>query len=222
MTGHTADMPRHRREPRLVAAARAAGVTDGRVLAAVAAVPRERFVPEDARSEASLDRPIPIGAGQTTSQPSLIAKMLAALELTGTERVLEVGTGYGYQAALLRHLAAEVWSIERYAGLAEHARRNLADRGLDDVEVVVGDGTQGLAEHAPYDAIVVSAAAAELPAALAHQLVEGGRLVAPVGREGAQEVVVYTVTGGELVELRRLTPVRFVPLVAGPLPLDAD
>ena len=215
-------MRRSSEDPHLVAAARAAGVTDPRVLDAVAAVPREAFVPAHARAEAQRDRPIPIGSGQTTSQPSLIAKMLAALELTGEERVLEVGTGHGYQTALLAHLAAEVWSIERFAGLAEQARHNLAAAGIAGIEVVVGDGTLGLEDQAPFDAIVVSAAARELPAALAGQLVEGGRMVAPVGPDGAQEVVVYTVRDGQLEELGRLTPVRFVPLVGGPLPPDAD
>lgn len=215
-------MRRHRKEPHLVAAARAAGVHDERVLAAVAAVPREGFVPAHARPEAPRDRPVPIGSGQTTSQPSLIAKMLAALALTGHERVLEVGTGHGYQTALLTHLAAEVWSIERFAGLAEVARANLADQGISGAEVVVGDGTRGLPEHAPFDAIVVAAAAEQLPEALGAQLVEGGRLVAPVGPDGAQEVVVYTRREGHLEELERLTPVRFVPLVGGPLPPDGQ
>lgn len=205
-----------------VAAARAAGVTDARVLAAVAAVPRERFVPSHAGSEATLDRPIPIGSGQTTSQPSLIAKMLAALELTGDERVLEIGTGHGYQTALLTHLAAEVWSVERYAGLAAQARRNLAEWGQGDAHIVVGDGTEGLEAQAPFDAIVISAAARELPAALGPQLAEGGRMVAPVGPDDGQQVVVSTRRDGQLVELERLTPVRFVPLVAGPLPPDED
>ena len=221
-TVHTGAMRRTRSEPHLVAAARAAGVTDERVLAAGAAVPREGFVPGHAHDEAQRDRPIPIGSGQTTSQPSLIARMVAALELTGDERVLEVGTGYGYQTALLAQLAGRVWSIERFAGLAERARENLSAAGVGDVEVVVGDGTLGLQEQAPFDAIVVSAAARELPTALAGQLVEEGRMVAPVGPDGAQQVVVYTVRRGELVEVERLTPVRFVPLVGGPLPRDTQ
>lgn len=179
-------------------------------------------MPSDAGSEALLDRPIPIGSGQTTSQPSLIAKMLAALELTGDERVLEIGTGHGYQTALLTHLAAEVWSIERYAGLAARARHNLAEWGQGDAEIVVGDGTEGLPGQSPFDAIVISAAARELPAALGPQLAEGGRMVAPIGPDGAQEVVVFTRRGGHLEELERLTPVRFVPLVAGPLPAEDE
>lgn len=199
----------------LVAAARRVGVVDARVLDAIAAVPRDRFVPPAARREASLDRPVRIGEGQTTSQPSLIAAMLAELELTGTERVLEVGTGFGYQTALLAHLAGEVHSMERVAGLATQARANLTSCGLGDVDVVVGDGTRGLPAHAPFDAIVVSAAADEVPAALGAQLTEGGRLIAPVGPPGAQEVWLYEGRSGSLVPLRRLTAVRFVPLVAG-------
>ena len=207
-------MRRRRSQEALLAAARRAGVTDRRVLDAVAAVPRERFVPPGAQSEAAIDRPIAIGSGQTTSQPSLIASMLAALELTGRERVLEIGTGYGYQTALLSHLAAEVFSIERLESLAVRAREHLAACGLDDVEVVVGDGTRGLPEAAPFDAIVISAAATEVPGALAGQLVEGGRLVAPVGPDGAQEVICYTARDGRLQDPRRLSAVRFVPLIA--------
>ncbi len=198
----------------LLAAARRAGVSDERVLAAVAAVPREHFVPPGAESEAALDRPIVIGSGQTTSQPSLIASMLAALELTGTERVLEIGTGFGYQTALLAQLAAEVYSIERIASLADRAREHLAACGIEGVEVVVGDGTRGLPEAAPFDAVVISAAAREVPSALASQVTDGGRVVAPVGPSGAQTVVRYTVRDGRLQDARRLTAVRFVPLIA--------
>lgn len=203
-----------RRRSLLVTAARQVGVDDERVLAAVGAVPRERFVPPGARREAQLDRPVGIGRGQTTSQPSLIAGMLAALELTGRERVLEVGTGFGYQTALLAHLASEVYSIERFEALASQARDNLAAAGIEGVHVVVGDGTRGLPDHAPFDAIVVSAAAAEVPAALADQLVDGGRLVAPVGPPGAQDAWLYERREGRLAPVRRLTAVRFVPLVA--------
>lgn len=207
-------MRRRRSEDTLVAAARRAGVTDERVLAALAAVHRERFVPPGAEREASLDRPIPIGSDQTTSQPSLIASMLAALELTGTERVLEIGTGFGYQTALLAHLAAQVYSIERLEPLAVRARAHLAACGLDDVEVVVGDGTRGLPAAAPFDAIVIAAAAAEVPEALVDQLTEGGRLVAPIGPPGAQQVVAYTARDGRLQDPQRLSAVRFVPLLA--------
>jgi protein-L-isoaspartate(D-aspartate) O-methyltransferase len=207
-------MRRRGSQQTLLAAARRAGVTDERVLAAVAAVPRERFVPPGAQSEAALDRPIVIGSGQTTSQPSLIAAMLAALELTGTERVLEIGTGFGYQTALLAHLAGEVYSIERIGSLAARAREHLVACGIEGVEVVVGDGTRGLPDAAPFDAIVISAAAREVPGALAGQVTEGGRIVAPIGPDGAQRVVCYTVRDGRLLEPRRLSAVRFVPLIA--------
>jgi protein-L-isoaspartate(D-aspartate) O-methyltransferase len=193
-------------------------VVDARVLAALAAVPRARFVASGARREVDLDRPLRIAAGQTTSQPSLVGTMLAELELDGSEKVLEVGTGSGYQAALLAHLAAEVHTVERHVTLAEQARSNLASLGLDAVDVVVGDGTLGLPGHAPYDAIVVAAAAPSVPEALVGQLREGGRLVAPVGPSDRQEVLVYERRGGALDLLRRSTAVRFVPLVADDAP----
>ena len=208
-------MRRRRSEPPLVAAARRAGVQDPRILDALAAVPRERFVPSDRRRDVDQDRPIGIAEGQTTSQPSLIAAMLQALELTPHDHVLEIGTGTGYQAALLSHLVAQVHTVERFARLAEAARRNLAACGIDNVEVVVGDGTKGLPEHAPYDAITIAAAAQELPNVLGEQLVDGGRLIAPVGRDGVQEVFVYRAEGGRLAQVRRLTSVWFVPLVPG-------
>ncbi len=200
-------------EPALVAAARRAGVTDPRVLAAVAAVPRAAFVPRSARRLVDEDRPIPIGEQQTTSQPSLIASMLASLHLDGHERVLEVGTGTGYEAALLSHLVAEVHTVERYASLVEQARQNLAGAGCTNVHVHVGDGTRGWPDAAPYDAIVVAAATAEVPAALAAQLIDGGRLLAPVGGSGGQELIRYVARDGHLYEDRRIVPVRFVPLV---------
>lgn len=176
-------------------------------------MPREDFLPPEARGEVDIDHPVPIGQGQTTSQPSLIAKMIEALELTGSERVLEVGTGFGYQAALLAHLAAEVYTIERFDDLAASARANLAACGLGDVVVVTGDGTRGLPAQAPFDGIIVAAAATEVPPVLAEQLADGGRLVAPVGPSGQQAVEVYEGRGGQLTRLKRLVGVRFVPLV---------
>lgn len=192
------------------------------MLEALAAVPRDRFVPAASRRAAAEDRPLPIGDGQTTSQPSLVAAMLAALELDGSERVLEIGTGPGYEAALLAYLAAEVHSVERVEPLAARARENLVACGLGRVDVVAADGTIGLPEHAPYDAIVIAAAAAEPPAALAEQLVEGGRLVAPVGPPERQTVVLYEARGGALSTVRRLDAVRFVPLVPDQGGADVD
>jgi protein-L-isoaspartate(D-aspartate) O-methyltransferase len=199
----------------LVAAARRAGVRDARVLDALAAVPRRTFVPPDDVRAADRDRPIAIGGGQTTSQPSLIAAMVAALELRGDERVLEVGTGFGYQTALLSRLAAEVYSIDRSATLVAQARENLHTAGIEGCVLAVGDGTQGWAEHAPYDAIVVSATAETIPPAYGQQLREGGRLVIPVGPRDASEVVLLRREGDGLRRVRRLTGARFVPLVAG-------
>jgi protein-L-isoaspartate(D-aspartate) O-methyltransferase len=196
-----------------VAAAERAGVRDPRVLAALAAVPRAAFVPGSHARDADRDQPLTIGHGQTTSQPSLVATMLAALELRGDERVLEIGTGTGYEAALLSHLAGQVYTIERIPRLAELARRNLADLGIGNVEVVVGDGTRGLPDRGPFDAVVIAAAADALPPGLAAQVAPGGRVIAPLGDRRLQQVVVHEQRDGALVPLRRTTRVRFVPLV---------
>jgi len=197
----------------LVAASASAGVTDPRVLDAVGSVPRARFVPPGFAGDAYLDRPIPIPHAQVTTQPSLVAKMVEVLELTGSERVLEIGTGQGWQSALLGRLAAEVWSVERWDDLAEVARANLAAHGTTNVEVVVGDGSEGLPAHAPYDAILVSAAFPQVPPPLATQLAERGRLVQPIGRGGDEDVVLFAKRGGVLHRIRTVTGARFVPLV---------
>ncbi|MFG1616151.1 protein-L-isoaspartate(D-aspartate) O-methyltransferase [Nonomuraea wenchangensis] len=197
----------------LVEVIRGMGMTDPRLLAAFAATPRDRFVPPRSAVRAQFDEPIPIGHGQPTSQPSLIAQMIDVLRLSGTETVLEIGTGYGYQTALLARLARRVYSLERHADLAEHARANLAGVGVTNVEVLVGDGTAGLPAHAPYDAVIVSAAAPSVPAPLASQLAEGGRLVMPIASEIADIVTLYTKRQGRLTRLRTLTPAQFVPLV---------
>jgi protein-L-isoaspartate(D-aspartate) O-methyltransferase len=199
----------------LVRAAERIGVRDQRVLEALRRVPREAFVPPGSERGAYVDAPVPIPHGQTTSQPSLIAAMIETLELTGDERVLEIGTGYGFQTALLAELAAEVHSIERFGELADAARANLEEAGYDNVHVVVGDGNQGLPEHAPFDAMVLSAATPQVPEALIDQLAEGGRLCAPIGGGGAEEVLVYRRTSEGLERDRRLTHARFVPLRRG-------
>jgi protein-L-isoaspartate(D-aspartate) O-methyltransferase len=187
-------------------------VADERVLAAVRDVPRELFVPEGLQADAWENVPLPIGQGQTISQPLVVARMCELLELRGDERVLDVGTGSGYHAALLARLAAHVWSIERHAALSAQAARNLAAAGVDNVTLAVGDGARGLAAQAPFDAINVAAAAgAAVPAALEDQLAPGGRLVAPV-QDGDQRLVVVRRTGGELTRTS-LERVRFVPLV---------
>jgi protein-L-isoaspartate(D-aspartate) O-methyltransferase len=197
----------------LVRAARHAGVHDERVLTAVADLPRTGFVPPEHVQSAHVDTPVPIPHDQVTTQPSLVAQMVAALELSGDEAVLEIGTGYGWQTALLARLAAEVWSVERFADLAEAARANLAAHGVVNAHVVVGDGTLGLPQRAPYDAIVVAAAFPEVPSPLVEQLIEGGHLVQPIGRGGRQEVMLFVKRDGAPVSLRVLTGARFVRLV---------
>ncbi|WP_246074846.1 protein-L-isoaspartate(D-aspartate) O-methyltransferase [Nonomuraea terrae] len=194
-------------------AIRAKGVTDPRLLAAVAATPRERFVPPPHAARAGLDEPIPIGHGQPTTQPSLVAEMVDALRLSGGETVLEIGTGYGYQTALLARLAGTVYTVERHADLADHARANLSALGVANAEVVVGDGTAGLPDLAPFDAIIVSAAATRVPDPLAEQLAEGGRLVMPITTALADMVTVYGKRGGRLLRRRSLVAANFVPLI---------
>jgi protein-L-isoaspartate(D-aspartate) O-methyltransferase len=197
----------------LVAAALAAGVRDEGVLDALRAIPRAAFVPEHLVGLADVDEPLPIPHGQVTTQPSLVAKMVEALALEGSERVLEVGTGYGWQTAILGRLAGHVYSVERYADLARTARESLARFGVQNVEVVVGDGSEGLHEHAPFDAVLVSAAFPSVPTPLAEQLADGGRLVQPIGRGGSEDVTLFQRKGGELVARRAVTGARFVPLV---------
>jgi protein-L-isoaspartate(D-aspartate) O-methyltransferase len=160
-----------------------------------------------------VDAPIRIPHDQVTTQPSLIASMVAALGLTGSERVLEVGTGLGFQTAILARLARQVVSVERFADLAEQARANLATAGLGRATVVVGDGTLGVPEHAPYQAIVVAAASPRIPPPLVEQLASGGRLVHPVGPGGHEQVTAFHKEAHRLVADARLTPARFVPLV---------
>ncbi len=197
----------------LVRVLRAQGIRDRRVLAAFRAVPRAEFVPSAADCLAYVDAPIRIPHGQVPTQPSLIAALVAALELSGRERVLEVGTGLGFQTAILALLAREVVSVERFADLAEQARANLAAAGLGHVTVVVGDGTLGVPEHAPYQAIVVAAAAPRVPGPLIEQLAPGGRLVHPVGPGGHEQVTAFRKEADRLVTDSELTPARFVPLV---------
>ncbi len=197
---------------RLVAAARAAGVRDERLLAAIAEVPRADFVPPESAGAAYGDRPIPIPHGQVTTQPSLVAQMVAALGLSGGEKVLEVGTGYGWQTALLARLAGTVWSIERWRDMAETARTSLERASVENARVVVGDGTQGLPAHAPFDAIVLTAAFRSVPPPLAEQLVEGGRLVQPIGPGGRDDVTLFEKREGGLVAVRVIVPAHFVRL----------
>lgn len=188
------------------------GVPDERVLAAMSRVPREQFVPDSVRAYAYADDALPIGQEQTISQPFVVATICSLLALDGFERVLDVGTGSGYQAAVLADLAAEVVTIERIQELAETARAALAAAGCRNVEVRVGDGSLGVPERAPFDAIAVAAATPTVPPALYEQLAEGGRIVVPRGSRDGQELVLVVRTADGPVE-RAVLPVRFVPLL---------
>jgi protein-L-isoaspartate(D-aspartate) O-methyltransferase len=189
------------------------GIGDRRVLDAMLRVPRHEFAPERYRDQAYEDHPLPIGEGQTISQPYIVARMLESLALTPTDKVLEVGTGSGYVTALLAELAAHIFSVERHAALADTARDLLGRMGYTNVRVIVGDGSQGFADCAPYDAIIVSAAAAAVPRALLEQLAEGGRMIIPVGPSDSQQLqLIRRENGQPRTALRELC--RFVPLVS--------
>jgi protein-L-isoaspartate(D-aspartate) O-methyltransferase len=193
---------------------RARGVVDPEVLRAMNEVPRERFVPEDLAALAYADSPLPIGEEQTISQPYIVAAMTEALEPSPGDRVLEIGTGSGYQAAILARLVSRVYTIERLPELANAARARLKGLGFTNVDVLTADGTLGWPEHAPYDGIVVTAGAPHVPAALKRQLREGGRLVIPVGPyPRMQELVRVRRTGKDSWESEYLGGVMFVPLI---------
>lgn len=202
MTAHRAEM--------VESQIRARGVEDSRVLRAMSEVPRHLFVPEAVRSQAYEDYPLPIGAQQTISQPYIVALMTSLLDLEGDEKVLEIGTGSGYQAAVLSKLARRVYTIEILEPLAEAARRTITGLGYENVEFRVGDGYAGWSEAAPFDAIMVTAAPEKVPQPLLDQLRVGGRLVIPVG-SFFQDLMVYTKTATGL-EKKNVIPVRFVPM----------
>ena len=189
------------------------GIADGRLLSAMASVPRHVFLPAPVRAQAYEDHAVPIGFGVTVSQPYVVAWMTDALALDGDERVLEVGTGSGYQAAVLSRLAREVYTIERVPVLARRARFALRVLGLDNVHVFIGDGSVGLPVHAPYDAIMVTAAAPSVPAELVAQLAPGGRLVVPVGDTQLQSLRVIRRDGDGMLSVTDRGGVVFVPLV---------
>jgi len=197
---------------RLVELLQSQGVRDLSVLHAIAEVPRHLFVPTGVRHRAYDDSALPIGNGQTISQPSIHARYLELLRLKGTERVLEVGTGSGYQTALLSRLASQVFSIERIAPLLDKAREVLGQMALNNVSFMLGDGTLGWRQFAPFDAILVGAAAPDVPDAYAEQLAEGGRLLIPLGNREEQVLNLFTRNGPDL-EKEDIAPVRFVPLV---------
>ena len=191
----------------------ARGIADERVLAAMGSVRRERYVPTDAAEFAYEDRPLPIGVGQTISQPYIVALMAQAAEVGPMDRVLEVGTGSGYGAAVLSNLAAEVWTIELHESLAETARRQLHAEGVRNVHVLVGDGTLGWPEAAPFDAVVVTASGPAVPVALREQLCDGGRLIIPAGPENGDQSLLRIRRIGDGYEREDLGAVRFVPLI---------
>ena len=186
-------------------------IANERVMEAMEAIPREKFVPPNLVEDAWDNVPLPIGSGQTISQPLVVARMCELLHLSGDERILDVGTGSGYHAALLAYLGDHVWSVERHAVLSEQARGNLAAAGVENVTLVVGDGTRGLPEQAPFDAINVAAAGDAIPSALEEQLADGGRLVVPV-QDGDQRLFVVHRTREGLTRTG-LERVRFVPLI---------
>ena len=193
---------------------RARGISDWRVLEAMSRVPRDQFVSEPFRAQAYEDHPLPIGDGQTISQPYIVALMLESLQLTPQDKVLEIGTGSGYATALLAELAAQVFSIERHPALAENARQALYALGYTNVKVFTGDGSLGLPSAAPFDAILVSAAAPEVPGPLLSQLAEGGRMIIPVGSGDSQQLLFIRIINGQPITSPREL-VRFVPLVPG-------
>ena len=197
---------------RLVETIRDKGINDLSVLHAFEMTPRHAFVPTGLRHKAYEDTPLPIGSGQTISQPSIHAKYLELLRLTGREKVLEIGTGSGYQTVLLAHLVAQVFSIERIAPLVQQAKLNIQAAGVTNVSLLLGDGTVGWREYAPYDAILVSAASPGVPEPLKEQLAEGGRLLVPIGGKDEQELVMITRKGTEFLR-ETILAVRFVPLL---------
>lgn len=206
--------PEHQREEMVCKQLAGRGIRDARVLDAMRAVARPEFVPEGLREQAYTDQPLPIGEGQTISQPYIVALMLQHLALRAADRVLEVGTGSGYVTALLSLLCGDVYSVERHPSLASAAEKTLHRLAYRNVKIKVGDGSQGWAEYAPFDAILVSAATAEMPPALFAQLREGGRMMLPVGPSDSQELQLTSKISGHAA-VKVLEGCRFVPLLKG-------
>jgi protein-L-isoaspartate(D-aspartate) O-methyltransferase len=194
---------------------RGRGISDPQVLRAMGSVPREKFVPKELRNNAYDDRPLPIGYGQTISQPFIVAFMTEQLQPKKSQRVLEIGTGSGYQAAVLSDLVAEVYTIEIVRPLAQRAEAVLRELGYKNVQVKAGDGYKGWPEHAPFDAIIVTAAPDHVPPPLVEQLKEGGRMIIPVGKSGSQKLYLLEKQNGQ-IQQTAVIPVRFVPLTREP------
>ncbi|MFP4447657.1 MAG: protein-L-isoaspartate(D-aspartate) O-methyltransferase [Bacteroidales bacterium] len=190
------------------------GIKDTKVIAAMKDVDRHVYVPKNYRDMAYSDRPLPIGNGQTISQPYIVALMTELLELEEGEKVLEIGTGSGYQAAVLSHITSEVYSIEIIEELAEQAKDNLQKQGYDSIKLKIGDGYKGWEEYAPFDAIIVTCAPSDIPEPLKEQLAEGGRMIIPIGDKFIQELVLFEKKNGEL-EKQEISSVRFVPMLDG-------
>jgi protein-L-isoaspartate(D-aspartate) O-methyltransferase len=214
MRGRDSDLAQGR-ETMVARDLKARGIRDSRVIEAMRAVPREVFVPPELYREAYADRALPIGHGQTISQPYIVALMVESLALRGGETVLEIGVGSGYATAVLSQVANWVIGVERVPELVEAARERLRSLGIENVTIHLGDGRQGWPADAPYDGILVSAAAAALPAGLAEQLADGGRLVIPVGEEGGTQVLTRVIRRGRGFEPQNLCACKFVPLVGG-------
>ncbi|WP_090194580.1 protein-L-isoaspartate(D-aspartate) O-methyltransferase [Erythrobacter sp. HL-111] len=212
----------HRRERMVTRQIEARGIDDERILAAFRAVPRERFVPDDMAEFVYDDSPLPIGEGQTISQPFIVASMIEAARIDEGDRVLEVGAGSGYAAAVLSRIAAEVFAIERHEKLARQARERVEALGYDNCRIIAGDGMKGLAGEAPFEAILVAARGLEVPDALKDQLAIGGRLIIPVGDESVQQLTCITRTAEHDWDAQEITAVRFVPLLPGAVPEDGS
>lgn len=212
MSDRTTSDPATARQHMVDTQLRARGISDPRVLDAMLRAPREQFVPETHRAQAYEDHPLPIGNNQTISQPYVVALMLESLQLKPADKALEIGTGSGYATALLAELAARVFSIERHAALGDRAREVLSGLGYDNVHLFTGDGSLGLPAAAPFDAILVSAAASDLPSALLSQLRDGGRMIIPVGSADSQQLqFIRMINGQPAISIREA--VRFVPLI---------